>query len=210
MKLDTKHGLTLVEVMIVSSILIFLVILTTAFLRLQTLKSYDSRRKAEIKRIAIAAEEYEKDHNCYPLPSLMVCKPGTGLDPYLGKIPCDPLNGSSYIYEHEDSSCPKWFKLYSILDNESDRDYRIGVGPNSSFNYVFGSSNAPVDAIDGGSGGTGGGGQPTTVFYGCLSGACVPISWDPTRPGPSCDPNYTNPTCYGECINPDNNCQSWK
>lgn len=212
----TKKGMTLTEILIVVGVIAFLVLLVTVYLRLQTLKSYDARRKAEIKRIAVAVEEYEKDKNCYPLPSVVICNPGTGLRPYIDKIPCDPLTSASYFYEHEDSICPRWYRIYSVLENESDKDYYNGIGPNNSFNYVYGSPNAPI-SLDSeviienpGSPQPSSNPTPQTDFYGCFSGVCTQIGWDPTRPGPACDPNFQNSTCYGQCANPENECVAWK
>ncbi len=208
---STGRGLTLTEILIVIGLIAFLAILITTYLRSQILKSYDARRKAEAKRIGQAVEEYEKDKNCYPLPNLVICSPGNGLTPYIDKIPCDPVTGASYFYEHEDAACPKWYRIYTKLDNEADPDYLNGIGPNSAFNFVYASSNAPlvVEAESQTTPPPGGGGEPQTDFYGCFSGVCTLIQWDPNRPGPICDPNFQNPTCYGQCSNPNNECQPW-
>ncbi|KKP40374.1 hypothetical protein A2130_00675 [Candidatus Woesebacteria bacterium GWC2_33_12] len=208
-----KKGMTLVELMVVVAIIALLVTAITVFLRTQVFKANDAKRKAEIKRIGIAVEEYEKDNDCYPLPSLVVCSPGTGLMPYIDKIPCDPITKASYMYDHEDSTCPKWYKIYSKLDNTTDVDYQTAIGPNSSYSYVYGSPNAPVD-VSGQptSAPTGGGGTPPPEdnFYGCFSGVCLPINWDPSRPGPECDPNFQNIACYNQCVNPENECTAWQ
>lgn len=204
-----RKGMTLVEILIVISVIAFLAILAVIYLRTQIFKSYDARRKTEIKRIAIAVEEYEKDHDCYPISSSVVCTGGgAGLQPYLDRIPCDPVTGASYYYEHETTSCPKWYRIYSSLQNESDVDYQNSIGPNADFSYVYESPNAPTPGSQGGTGGTGG--APQTNFYGCFSGVCTQISWDSARPGPHCDPNFQNATCYGQCSSPSNECQAWK
>lgn len=209
-----KKGFTLTEVLIVVGILVILIVISIPFFRTQIFKSNDARRKAETRRIGIAAEEYEKDNNCYPLPSLVACDPGTGLAPYLDKIPCDPVSGASYFYEYEDSVCPGWFRLYAVFENENDPDYLSGVGPGGAFNYAYSSPNAPdLEIVEGGGeeggGEEGGGSIPDSGFYGCFSGACVPILWDLDRPGPECDPNYQNSSCYGECVRPENSCTPW-
>lgn len=208
------RAFTLVELMIVIGIIAFLAVLISAYLRSQIYKSYDARRKAEIKRIAIAVEEYEKDNNCYPLPSAVSCTVGTGLRPYMDKVPCDPLTKVSYMYEHEDSVCPKWFKIYADLDNESDSDYTANIGPNSAYSFVFESPNAPATVPtggnDGGTGGGGGGAIPQTDFYGCFSGACTLIQWDTEKNGVECEPAFQNSTCYSACLDgsglPQNQC----
>ncbi len=182
---------TITELLIVVVIIAALALLAFWAVRTQVLKGYDARRKADIARIKVAVEEYEKDHDCYPPSELVVCDPGTGLRPYIEKIPCDPRTGASYFYDHDGSECPKWYRFYTTLENlESSGD----------FNYSSGSPNAPLR-----SGGWN--------FYGCRIGLCTPIDWDPNRPGPECDPNYASSTCYGRCIDnglPANECQSWQ
>ncbi|MBI2065890.1 prepilin-type N-terminal cleavage/methylation domain-containing protein [Candidatus Woesebacteria bacterium] len=196
-RLLLKAGVTLTELLIVVAIIAFLAILAFWAYRTQVYKGYDARRKTDIYQIKVAVEEYEKDNDCYPLPELVVCDPGTGLRPYLDKIPCDPRTKASYYYDHEDSACPRWFRLYSVLDNVSDCVDEIG--PNGDYCYYSGSANAPDPGFQGDS-----------SFYGCKSGVCVPIQWDPNRPGPECDPNYQSPSCYGQCGAPGTECQPWQ
>lgn len=219
----TLKGMTLVELLTVISIIAFLAVLISIYLRNQVFKGYDARKKAEIKRIGIAVEEYEKDKDCYPLSTLVTCSNGgSGLLPYIDKIPCDPVSGASYFYEQENSACPKWFRLYSNLQNSSDTNYQSGIGPNGAFSYEYSSANAPDVVVTAptappstSGGGGGGGGAPTpspvpqTDFYGCISGVCTMIQWDPNRPGPICDPNFQNSSCYGQCGNPVNECLNW-
>jgi prepilin-type N-terminal cleavage/methylation domain-containing protein len=205
-----KKGMTLTELLIVVSIIAFLSILVTGFLRTQVFKGNDAKRKTDLNRISIALEEYEKDNDCYPLPDLVVCNPGIGLRSYLDKIPCDPINNSSYLYEYEDSTCPKWYRIYTNLENENDNDYLADIGPNSSFSYYVDSPNAPAIIVpESTPSPTQGNEIPSVDYYGCFSGVPTQINWDPTRPGPECDPNYQNPNCYGQCVNPLNECISW-
>jgi prepilin-type N-terminal cleavage/methylation domain-containing protein len=194
-----EKGITLTELMVVVAIISFLALLAFWAFRTQVFKGFDSRRKTDIYQIKVAVEEYEKDHDCYPLPQLVVCDPGTGLRPYLDRIPCDPRTGASYYYDHEDSSCPKWFRLYARLENLKDQDYAGAIGPNGAYGYWSGSPNAPIPGYQG-----------SSVFFGCRSGACVPIQWDPTRPGPECDPNFQSATCYGQCSEPGTGCTPWQ
>lgn len=208
---------TLVELIIVVSILAILAVVALIALRGQIFKGNDAKRKADINRIKVAVEEYEKDHNCYPLPSLLSCNPGTAMRPYIDKIPCDPQTNSSYYYAYQDSSCPGWYKVYTNLENTADPAAIPGIGPSSAFNYVDGSANAPLDSSSSPSSPTptpaGGGSSVQNNFYGCFSGSCNPISWDSARPGPECDPNFQNSSCYGQCgslSNPLNECQPWQ
>lgn len=186
-RLRFEKGLTLTELMIVVAIIAFLALIAFWASRTQVFKGYDARRKSDIRMIKIAIEEYEKDHDCYPPPELVLCNPGTGLKPYIDKIPCDPRTGASYFYEYPDSACPNWYKLYSNLENIKDKDYKGSIGPNGAFNYYSGSPNSPTGLTS------------QSVFSGCRGGSCVNIPWDDTRPGPSCEPNWGGSDCDRAC-----------
>jgi len=142
----TLNGFTLVELMIVAAIIAILATIAILAFQSQILKGNDARRRADINRIKIAVEEYEKDHSCYP-PSV-VC--GVILTqpiyPYLNNVPCDPVTKKSYAYEPScsvASCCPSWYRIYANMDYKRDPTLTPGIGPGSAFNYVSGSDNAP-------------------------------------------------------------------
>ncbi|KKR85118.1 MAG: Type II secretion system protein G [Candidatus Woesebacteria bacterium GW2011_GWB1_41_10] len=189
-------GFTLVELVIVVSIISFLVLMGMALLRLQVFKGNDARRKSDIKKIQVAIEEYEKDNDCYPPSEIVVCEPGDSLRPYIDKIPCDPVSRESYYYEPKSGACPNWYILYSKLENEKDGDVIYGLGPGGAYNYVAGSPNAPLSTP--GPTPTGGGGSESG-YWGCKSGICAGIG---SRT--ECSPNYTSSGCSGQCGTPEN------
>lgn len=218
-------GFTLTEVIIVVSIIVFLALLVLLTLRTQIFKGRDARRKADLNRIRLAVEEYEKDHDCYPTSDIVICKPGIGLQPYLNKIPCDPGTNASYFVETSDSTCPSWYTIYTVLENIHDPDISkvgcsYGCGPSLAFNYYVSSSNSPdifrgtfSDSTPSSTTGTT---TPTIDpripvedYYGCFNTICEKILWDTSRPGPECDPNYQNSTCYDQCSNPEKECKRW-
>jgi prepilin-type N-terminal cleavage/methylation domain-containing protein len=212
-------GVTLPEMLIVISIIVVLALVIFWFLRNQVLKGNDAKRKGDIHEIQVATEEYEKDNDCYPPVELVDCDPGDGLKPYLSKIPCDPTTGTSYYYEQEGSECPSWYRIYTNLENLSDASIAGACGPDYAFNYYLTSPNAPdPDCTEVENGNGNGEEEPDKDFYGCFSGTCLLIDWDPERPGPECDPNYIISTCSSSgqyyCINkdtgePQNECQYW-
>lgn len=181
-----KNGFTLVELLIAIAIIAVLAALIVAYFVNQIHKANDAKRLADITRIQQALEEYEKDHNCYPPADALKCNPGTGLQPYLDKIPCDPETHNSYIYEVPGNVCNNWYML--VTD--------IGGSP-----YTKASDNAP-SVLPPTPGASGSGGSPAMGFYGCTNGICVPVQWDTSRPGPACDPNYQSSNCYGQCGTP--------
>ncbi|MEK7470498.1 MAG: type II secretion system protein [Patescibacteria group bacterium] len=208
-----QSGVTLIELIVIITLLGVLVLIGITYFRAQALKGNDARRKADIRRIQVAVEEYEKDYDCYPLSSLVSCNPGTELRPYISKIPCDPVTNAAYFYEHADSLCPSWYRLYMVLENKKDISALNNIGPYGAFNYVAGSPNAPAFAATEPSpplpSGGGAGEGEISGYYGCRSDACVPIAWDPSRPGPECDPNYQSPTCYSQCGPVATECTPW-
>lgn len=202
-KLSSASGFTLVELLITLSIIVILAAVFMTYFRSQMLKGNDARRKADIDRIKIAIEEYEKDHNCYPQYVTCGVFQDQPIYPYLNNVPCDPVKNVSYIYELQGGACPGWYKLYSNLQYIQDPDVKPGIGPSSAFNYVSGSANAPESvqsiAPTGSATTTPSGGVKESQYYGCRSGICVPILWNPARPGPECDPSFQDSNCYGQC-----------
>ena len=138
-------GFTLIELMIAVCIIAILVFLAVNTYISQTLKGYDARRKADLDRIKVATEEYEKDNNCYPPAGLVVCENGgLGLKPYLNTIPCDPRTHASYAFEPGPGVCAAWFRAYAKLENAGDKSIIPLIGPGGVYNYYVSSSNAPA------------------------------------------------------------------
>lgn len=191
-KKGKNKGFTLTELIIVLTIIAFLVLMVIFMTRKWILKGHDARRKGDIKNLQTAVEEYQNDKNCYPLSSTVTCSPGSGLQPYLETIPCDPITQASYFYDYDNSACPKWYRLYAKLE-ESDGIY----GPNQAYNYSASSPNAPDANLS------------ESDFYGCKGGVCVPIYWDSNRPGPECDPNSRSVSCDGICGSAVTECKTW-
>lgn len=125
-----QKGVTLVELMVVVAIIAILGSIGVYSFRSQIFKGNDAKRKSDIRRIAVAIEEYEKDNNCYPTADTVSCSPGTGLRPYLDKIPCDPETNSTYAYETDNQTCARWYRFSSELESSSEVFY-------------YGSPNAP-------------------------------------------------------------------
>lgn len=209
-KVFLKKGVTLIEMIVILAILVILIFLVVTSLKpqVQLAKSRDSRRKADLKRISTALEDYAGDHPCYPEQIYDLskkCSPSEEIKDYLSKIPCDPLTGEKYNYVRPDG-CAQ-FALYASLELEEPK---YGTA-----NYVVTSSNVvdipslptPTEVNTGISGG-----EETTPFvtpsvasnyYGCFSGECLPIA------GPWVCPkiNYLLPDCGGKCSYPENQCQ---
>lgn len=214
-------GFTLQELLVVMGILILLMALGVIAYRAQVSKGYDARRKTDIYQVRVAVEEYEKDHDCYPA-TIGACGPGetTLLSPYIEYVPCDPETPNpTYTYFAEPDSCPSWYWILAELDNESDPDIadvgcEDGCGINTDpdtwdYNFYLSSDNAPKPANAFAETG-----ESSYSYYGCFSGSCTQITYDPDRPGPACDPNFTTSNCADMCRDVDGNsineCDPWE
>lgn len=204
-------GFTLIELIIVMTIIAILATLVISFLTSEVFKGNDAKRKTDIQRIKIAAEEFEKDHNCYPVSITCGVHSSQDVYPYLNNVPCDPITHASYFYVPEGSACPKWFRIFSVLQNTQDSSVTPNVGPPSKqvYNFYLSSDNAPPLAAGSSSPTPPPSGSEPSVFYGCVDGSCVPISWDNSRPGPACDPNFQDSNCFNHCGSLGNDCLPW-
>ncbi len=187
-------GFTLVEVMIVVSIIVIiaLVLLFGINPLQQFFRGYDTVRKSDLAKLKNAFENYYNDHECYPDKSILTQCGSAALDPYLDKIPCDPNTKEPYeIYLlPEDSSCPQKFAIYASLSSTIDTkgnlikycDDTIAVN-SSDMNYT--------EVIKGCSGQ-----ELCQTIYGCKNGACVIVALDSV---PACSPNSCDPNCGVDC-----------
>jgi prepilin-type N-terminal cleavage/methylation domain-containing protein len=179
-KEETILGLTLIELLVVIAILGIAVTGTMLIWRVQQVKAYDATRKEDLRRYAVAFEDYFNDYGCYP-PATMLSNCGSSdFMPYMQKVECDPVSQEPYGY-YPLSNCTG-YELYTSLQNEKDDDiFRLGCdtgcGPTGEYNYGIAFGTTLTAAVSGDSGGGGGD-----------SGAT------PTPPGGNyaCDP-------YGEC-----------
>ena len=233
--LESAAGFTLIEVLLVITIISLLLILSFVAYTSQIQKARDAKSKSNMERIQIALEEYEKDNNCYPagLPACGVNDPEGDFGNYLSEIPCIPnTDDVSYVYYADPGGviCKSWYWVFAVLEYEDDPTIEKigcanGCGPTEAladvFNYYETSPNAPTPFITEVPDVPPPPPPPGDSYYGCFSGVCQGIAWDPDRPGPPCDPNYPKlphvdcndaggpQTCLDESGFPDNECLPW-
>lgn len=199
-----KRGFTLIEIMIVVSILAILFIALMVSMQGQRSKGEDARVKSDLDRLKIAFEDYYNDQNCYPPPEWFDSANDCGssnLQPYLDRIPCDRETGLPYTLRYSPTQCVG-YQLYGYLQNSADPSYaQYYEGGTLIGNYGVTSSNttlaSPGSGGSGGSGSGGGGGTPTSDYYWC-SGVGNCTSYDNTLF--SCSPSYSDdPNCGSGC-----------
>lgn len=115
-------GFTLIEFLIVITILLVLSVLGFSNY-LNSLKAgKDGRRKADLQAIQRALETYYQDNNAFPavLPDTngaAFCHPsGCATSTYMQILPKDP-GGSPYVYISDGIS----YQLYSCIENANDK-----------------------------------------------------------------------------------------
>lgn len=191
--LSLPKGFTLIEVLIVVSILAILVISTYFAIGRQRIKAEDARSKNDLERLKIAFEDYYNDKNCYPPPEWFDDASDCGssnLNPYLSTIVCNKKTGLPYPVQTDDTGC-KWYKVYGLLQNPSDPNLLSSPTTIGSYIYNYGVSSSGVSL------GTTNGNSPLppghNYYYCSAANNCTDL--------PSnliCSPYYTDdPDCGG-------------
>lgn len=134
------YGFTLLEIIIVISLigLISTFFLGNVFSSLA--RGRDSRRKQDLRSVAQGLELYYNDNRVYPTalptPGQAFSHPQDINVIYLSKIPADPVSAQNYCYS---SSTGISYKFYASLENPKDLDI-IPTITCSGKNYNYGIS----------------------------------------------------------------------
>jgi len=159
----SSQGMTLIELMLVVTILGVIAIAATSLLQKNVAKARDGQRKNDLEILRSAAEHYYDDSdNEYPEEAEMnnadYCfKTDTFLAEYLKKFPCDPVTKLPYKYDRRDDA--QAFYIFTDLANNDDSAIAevgcssLACGPDDDKNYDYGvsSTNVTVGVDEGGS-----------------------------------------------------------
>ncbi|MBI4084649.1 MAG: prepilin-type N-terminal cleavage/methylation domain-containing protein [Candidatus Levybacteria bacterium] len=121
-----NRGFTLIELIIVVTIIGILSSLLLANLVGIRGRVRDGQRKSDLTQIKQALEIYRSDNGAYPLDSselnLSQCREKfeSGGNVYMQKIPCDPLDSYPFTYRYAASSDGTTYTLSACLENIND------------------------------------------------------------------------------------------
>ncbi len=135
---NKKNGFTLIELLVVIAIIGLLSSIVLATLNSTRAKSRDTKRKAVLKQLSVAAELYFDVNRVYPGTAGWFTNPNHGgldsaLTPtHISKISDDPLNSGGYVYmywrkDYRGYACltsgtAMQYGFYAKLENPSATD----------------------------------------------------------------------------------------
>lgn len=138
---QTSYGFSLLELLIVISIIGILAgLLMVNFVNIRQ-RGRDAQRKSNLRQIQAALELYRSDIGSYPTSlssSATTCGPGSWMTAngttYMSTIPCDP-NGGAYFYSGGASA----YILAACLENANDSDgtTQVPSGYTGSCTFFF-------------------------------------------------------------------------
>lgn len=124
--INHEFGFTLIELLVVIAIISILAALLMANFVGVRQRGRDAQRKSDLRQIQTALELYRADNGSYPA-SLSSCGNSFVYNSttYMQKIPCDPLQKTSYNY----SSNGTTYTLYGCIENENDPEKDSSTQP---------------------------------------------------------------------------------
>lgn len=109
-----NRGFTLIEVLVVTSLLIILALFGYGAFQNNIIRARDSRRKADLTEIRKAFYSFHDDNDRYPFYEEFEC--GMEWQPYMERVPCDPTNNATYRYSHTTDQYGSFFRIYAQLE----------------------------------------------------------------------------------------------
>jgi len=118
----SEYGFTLVEVLVVATIISLLSTIGIAGFQAITRNGRDALRKADLEQVRSALEIYKSTDSSHTYPSASGCDPSGLVTDYLNKLPVDPKYPTyKYCYHREDAT-PLIYYLCAHLENGGDTE----------------------------------------------------------------------------------------
>ncbi len=157
-KLQSEKGFTLIELLIVIAIIgILSAFLTTNYITVRQ-RARDAQRKADLRQVQAALEQYRADQQAYPASGINNFYLGSAACPtpgpfnftvsgttytYMTAVPCDPsgtgyYEGGNYYYRSNSSNTT--YVLVACLENTNDTGPNTIADPSGLINYQSDSS----------------------------------------------------------------------
>ncbi len=147
LNLNMKRAFTLVELLVVISIMAILTIVTVSQFRTAKKRANDVARKGDLNSVAKALQLYFADYGEMPLEDDINSKWGEEFEDesgyiYMVKLPIENTVGwPQYCYKNEGGTTPKKYALFAKLEVESDGEcygntYSCGIEDNYCYANV--------------------------------------------------------------------------
>lgn len=144
-KRSIKHGFTLVELLVVMSIIGVLTTIGLGSFATAQMRGRDAQRKSDLKQISHALEIYYSDHGTYPSTLTFGSEFTDSKTVYFKEVPVDPSSGYSYVYRTVPSDPTKKYQLFAYIENTQDKDILSGLsqscGSGKTCNFAVTSAN---------------------------------------------------------------------
>lgn len=122
MKINKKKGFTLVELLVVISIIAILVAATSSSFINSQKRSRDASRKSELKNLSNALNMYYADKGKFPASITLGGEFSEDNIIYMKKVPTGDASGTKSFYYEVSPLSRKSFRLYANLENTDDKD----------------------------------------------------------------------------------------
>lgn len=115
-----QKGFTLVEILVVISIISVLATVMLGSFRSSQARGRDTQRKSDLKQVSSALELYYSDYNKYPDTLTWGSEFTDYKTSYFKVLPKDPVSSQNYVYRIVDSPANQKFQLFARLENSED------------------------------------------------------------------------------------------